>query len=297
MKTMEPIRIQFTRFSAFYSPLIATLSGGFLTREGLDGQSSVAQPGVSAIKALSAGEVDVVQSAPSQAFAFAERGEMPPALHFAQINRTDGFFLVGRQHEPAFALSHLAGRQVIVDHGGQPLHMFRYACLKEGVDNDTLSLIDAGSTDDMIAAFRAGQGDYIHLQGPAPQQLQADGIGCVVGRVGDWVGACAFSSLASTPEWLAGETAGAFMRAFRQAREWVNEAPPQEVAASELSYFPGVPVEILADTIGAYQALGCWSSQVEIIPEELAVTVEVFRQAGIVTGPVDPTHVAVSPPR
>ena len=30
----EPISIQFTRFSAFYSPLIATIAGGFLAAEG-----------------------------------------------------------------------------------------------------------------------------------------------------------------------------------------------------------------------------------------------------------------------
>ena len=42
---MEKINIQFTLFSAFYSPLIATLSGGFLKEEGLEGDWSVAAPG------------------------------------------------------------------------------------------------------------------------------------------------------------------------------------------------------------------------------------------------------------
>ena len=31
---MEHIRIEFSRFSAFYSPLILTMAGGFLDREG-----------------------------------------------------------------------------------------------------------------------------------------------------------------------------------------------------------------------------------------------------------------------
>ena len=31
----DEIRIQFTRFSAFYSPLIAAIAGGFLADEGL----------------------------------------------------------------------------------------------------------------------------------------------------------------------------------------------------------------------------------------------------------------------
>ena len=88
---MVNVSIQFTRFSAFYSPLIATVSGGFLEQEGLAGDLTVAEYGVSALQALLRGEVDLVQSAPSQAFAAAQKGDMPSALHFAQINNTDGW--------------------------------------------------------------------------------------------------------------------------------------------------------------------------------------------------------------
>jgi NitT/TauT family transport system substrate-binding protein len=44
---LDKIRIQFTLFSAFYSPLISAMSGGFLKAEGLDPEWSVAPPGVS----------------------------------------------------------------------------------------------------------------------------------------------------------------------------------------------------------------------------------------------------------
>ena len=89
---MEKIDIQFTLFSAFYSPLIATMAGGFLRDEGLEPSWSVAPPGVSAIKALEAGTAHVIQSAPSQGFTSLAKGETPVAVHFAQINELDGFF-------------------------------------------------------------------------------------------------------------------------------------------------------------------------------------------------------------
>lgn len=41
----QPISIRFTRFSAFYSPLIATIAGGFLKEEGLDPKYSIAPLG------------------------------------------------------------------------------------------------------------------------------------------------------------------------------------------------------------------------------------------------------------
>ena len=242
------------------------------------------------------GDVDLVQSAPSQAFASSEKGEMPPAVHFAQINNTDGFFIAGRKVNSNFTLQDLKGKRVIVDHGGQPLHMFNYACHKAGLKLSDFEAIDAGSADDMVAAFKGGEGDYVHLQGPAPQQLEIEGSGVVVGRLGDWVGPCAFSSLASRSDWLETDEAVAFMRAFRAARQWVNQAPALHVANSEIAYFPGISVEALTEAIDAYQALGCWSGQVEIVSDEIAASVEVFRLGGAVTGDIDPLFVAVRPP-
>ena len=69
---------------------------------------------------------------------------------------------------------------MIIDHGGQPMAMFKYACFKRGLDFKAIEAIDAGSTDKMIAAFRNGEGDFIHLQGPAPQQLEHDKVGHIV---------------------------------------------------------------------------------------------------------------------
>ena len=97
---MARINIQFTLFSAFYSPLISAMSGGFLKAEGLEPEWSVAPPGVSALAAVAEGSADVAQSALSQGFAVLARGEVPPAVHFAQVNEMDGFFLTGRAADP-----------------------------------------------------------------------------------------------------------------------------------------------------------------------------------------------------
>ena len=277
---MTRIRIQFTRFSAFYSPLISTFTGGFLQAEGLEPEHSIAAPGATAISALQDGTADVVQSAPSQGIAALERGETPPALHFAQVNAMDGFFLTGRRPDPDFSWHKLAGKKVLVDHGVQPLAMFRYACHKAGVDYDAIEAIDAGSAAEMDAAFRGGAGDYIHQQGPAPQQLEHDGAGHVVAAVGDPIGPCGFSSLAATPDWLETDMAKAFMRAYRKTRAYINEAPAAEIAAAEADLFPGTDIAVLEKTIAFYQNLGCWTPHVEITEAAYEVTLDVFEHVG-----------------
>ena len=161
---MEKIRIQFTLFSAFYSPLISTMSGGFLKAEGLDPEWSVAKPGVSALAALEDGSAHIVQSALSQGFAPLEKGQTPPAVHFAQINEMDGFFLTARTPDPAFSWKKLEGAEVVMFKEGQPLVMFKYACHKAGIDFARIKPIALASAAEIDQAFRNGQGQYVHQQ-------------------------------------------------------------------------------------------------------------------------------------
>ena len=278
----RPISIQFTRFSAFYSPLIATIAGEFLKQEGFEPKYSIASLGKPAIAGLADGSVHVAQSAPSQGFAPLEKGDMPPAVHFAQINEKDGFFIAARKPDPKFTWDKLKSGKILVDHGAQPLAMFKYACFKNGLDWKSLPIVDAG-IDTMGQAFRNGTGDYIHQQGPAPQQLEHDGVGYVVASVGEAIGPLAFSSLAATRQWLATDEAKRFTRAYRKARAWLIDTPAAKIAEVEASFFPNIHRDALTQTIATYQKLGCWTPHVEITRPAFEVTLDVFRHAGLIT--------------
>ncbi|MGI9475087.1 MAG: ABC transporter substrate-binding protein [Hyphomicrobiaceae bacterium] len=294
---MEKMHIQFTLFSAFYSPLISTMSGGFLKEEGIDASYSVAPPGVSAIKALEAGEAQVIQSAPSQGFTSLGKGETPTAIHFAQINEMDGFFLTGREPDAAFEWKKLEGANVVMFGGGQPLAMFKYACHKAGIDFDKINAITPGGAADIDKAFRAGEGAYVQQQGPFPQQLEADGVGHVVALVGPKIGPNAFSSLASTREWLATDQAKAFTRAYRKTRVYMNETPAADIARAEKSYFPDIDEAVLAKCIETYQQLGCWTPHVEITKPAFEVALDVFEHFGTLKERYAYEQVCVLPPQ
>ncbi len=274
------IKLQFTLFSAFYSPLISTMSGGFLEEEGLEYEWSVARPGVSAIAAIQDGSVDVVQSAASYSFGPLGKGETPPAVHFAQVNEMDGFFLTARAPDPAFSWKKLEGAEVVMLRGGQPEAMFRYACHKAGIDFASIKPIAPGSAAEVDRAFRDGKGQYVHQQGPFPQQLQADGVGHVVAQVGPLIGPCAFSSLAAKREWLGTDMAKAFIRAYAKTRRYLNDTPAAEVARAEKPYFPRIDEKVLADCIAAYQKLGCWTPHVEITRAAFETTLDIFAYNG-----------------
>ena len=250
-KPMTRINIQFTRFSAFYSPLISAISGGFLKEQGLDPTSAKISP-VHRRKWQSRKYCDTIIS-----------------LHAS--------IMLVRKPE---LLDVRPRKKIIVDHGVQPMVMFRYACHRSGIDFSQLDVIDAGNSSEMDAAFRGGLGDYIHLQGPAPQQLEHDAVGYVVASVGDAIGTCGFSSLAATKNWLVSDMAKAFMRAYRNTRAYINETPAEEIAAAEASFFPHIDRKVLVHTMATYQKLGCWSPHVEITPAAYEVTLDVFEHAG-----------------
>ncbi|MEZ5652884.1 MAG: ABC transporter substrate-binding protein [Burkholderiaceae bacterium] len=293
---METINIQFTLFSAFYSPLISTMSGGFLQAEGLDPKWSVATPGGSAIDALKDGSAHVVQSALSQGFTSLNQGETPFAVHFAQVNEMDGFFLTGREADSDFSWSKLEGAEVVMFGGGQPLAMFKYACHRAGIDFSRIRTITPGGAGAIDQAFRAGQGQYVQQQGPYPQQLQADGIGCVVAQVGPQIGPCGFSSLAASREWLGSDMARAFMRAYRKTRQYMNDTPAAEIARVEKPYFPDIDEPVLAECIATYQRLGCWTPHVEITPAAYERTLDIYEFNGLLNSRYPYEQVCALPP-
>jgi NitT/TauT family transport system substrate-binding protein len=293
---MAHINIEFTLFSAFYSPLISLMSGGFLKAEGLEADWTVSPPGVSAVKALEEGRADVIQSAPSQAFTSLAKGETPTAVHFAQINEMDGFFITGRAADPDFDWKRLEGSEVILFGGGQPLAMFKYACHKAGIDFAKLQVISVGGAEEMDKVFRDGKGQYVQQQGPFPQQLEAEGVGHIVARCGPKIGPVAFSSLAATRDWLQSDVAKAFMRAYTKTRAYMLATPAIEIARAEKSFFPLVELDVLAQCIASYQQLGCWTPHVEITRPAFEVALDVFEHFGSLKDRYSYDQVCAPPP-
>jgi NitT/TauT family transport system substrate-binding protein len=148
----------------------------------------------------------------------------------------------------------------------------------------------------MDQAFRKGEGDYIHQQGPAPQQLEHDGVGHIVASVGEAIGPCAFSSLAATREWLRTEAARRLTRAYRRARAWLLATPAAAVAEVEAAFFPEIDRPVLTATIAYYQKLGCWTPHVEITRPAFEVALDVFQHSALITRRHRYEDVVAAPP-
>jgi len=256
------------------------MAGNFLADEGIDFNWSVAPPGESAIKALLEGKADVIQSAPSQGFSSLKKGEEPQAVHFAQVNEMDGFFITAREPDDNFDWKNLEGSEVIVFKAGQPNIMFRRACQLAGIDYDKINIVTPGGADAIDQAFRSGQGKYVQQQGPYPQQLESDDAGHIVAQCGTLIGPNAFSSLASTRKWLASDDAKAFARAYQKARVFISTQSADKVTELILPYFKDTNQDALVKCIDSYQRLGCWTPHAEITKAAFDNLLEIYTSTG-----------------
>lgn len=269
------LRVMVSRHSAFYSPLISTVAAGFLAKEGLDATYQVLPDGQRSHDLIRQGAVHIMQSAVSSNWKVIEQGVTGLPVHFAQINRRDGFFIAGRHAQAGFDLKELEGKTLLADHGLQPLAMLKYAVHYNGVDWNRINIVNAGAPDQMQAAFENGLGDLI--------QRQAPGIGVALVSVGASMPEVAFSSLCASREFMATPEFQAFLRAYRSSRLWVREADCNDVARKQAIYFPGVDVDRLAASVAQYQQLGCWSGDIEIPCDLYEQALNVFEFAGEIT--------------
>ena len=292
----KQIHIMVLRHAAFYSPLLATLGGGFLRDEGFEHTYTIASPDNTVEQGILNGSVHVAQSAVATSFAPLAADTPPAFMHFAQINDRDGFFLVGRDNAKTFEWNHLIGQDVLIDHFFQPLAMFRYALYKQKINESSIKIIDAGDVSAIEQTFRSGKGAYAHMQGPVPQQLEKEGMGKVVASVGEVIGPVAFSSLCASPEWLKTDEALAFMRAYRKGQQFVLDEPPVVVANAVAEFFPKIDRDVLEATIASYQQLGCWQREARIGRDSYERLLDVFEYSGQLARRFDYAEAIALPP-
>ena len=278
---MTHLKIMVSRHSAFYSPLIATISGNFLDQYGISASYHIADKG-NTIEEVGSGNMDIGQAAVSGSWSYLENIQKPPITHFAQINSYDGFFILGRKELDFFSWDEITKGKFLFVHGGQPEAMLRYALSKKGIDLDRVDKIFSNGGDEMMKQWDDGIADFFHEQGAYPQQLEYENKGKILGSVGQVIGPVAFSSLICSWDWVRTDIYYKFIEAYAKAREWVNTAEPFEVAEIERDYFPNISIESISKAIEFYQKLGTWDKDIKIEPELYEKALDVFEFSNLI---------------
>ncbi len=282
----QPLRLMETFRSVFYTPIHVSVAGGFLEREGLDVTFSTCPPQFAhPLSALLHEAADITQRGIMRSIIAADWGAETVPVHFAKINARDGFFVLGRSGSETFKWEDFNGAQVIpVGFSPMPWASFQYALRAHGVDPGRLNLITGLDLEGAIAAFRGGQGDFIHLPEPAAEQvLSQDGADLAV-ALGPANGHIAYSSFAATNKFLAAkpDLAIRFTQGYARALKWLAANDAATVGGAVKEFFPGVDPVLIVRSVDRYKTQETWPTEPSLNEPEYQGLQDILMAAGMV---------------
>ncbi|MBM01720.1 MAG: hypothetical protein CL762_03275 [Chloroflexi bacterium] len=300
----NPIKVIASRHSAFYTPLLLTVDLGssdanFMKTlsEGFNCDYSVAENNQNVYEMIMNNEIDIAQSSVGGSWNNEYSSEI---IHFAEINKTDGFYIVRKDSitDKEFEWSDLIGSKVLVDHSKQPNYMFKYACHKKNIEYSKIDVIDGGSPEEMVNEFRNGNADYVHLQAPQSTDLTYNvydedkesktygeitrhKVGDVVASIGKAVGPLSFSSLICKKSYTDTPEFHKFIEIFHTTKLFAQTESSLKIAEITNEFFPDTELEYLDKTIKNYQDLNCWNGDLTISEDHYDKSLEVFKFNGL----------------
>jgi NitT/TauT family transport system substrate-binding protein len=271
--------------SVFYTPVYAAISRGFCAQEGLEVELYTCAPGENSAGLVAQGRADAAQSSPSSGLVAADRGDSAFPLHFAQINRRDGFFIVARPDNENFQWKDLEGAELLpASFAAQPWLSLQYCLRKQGVDPSKIRLTRHISLHEAEQAFRQGRGDFVHLPQPYAERLIVQGTGRLAAAIGPVIGNVAFSSLTAARDRVLRQDLVllSFTRAFARAQQWVQTAAPRELAETLQPLFPDTDKEVLARSAQRYRDQETWAVEPLLSEEGFHIIQEIFYTGGAI---------------
>jgi NitT/TauT family transport system substrate-binding protein len=270
----------------FYAPLPAGVALGHFREEGLDVAAvTAASHGKGTMPALLDGDIEISLGGLMRSFELADRSG-PIVVHFAEVCSRNGFFLLSRTPQPAFAWADLIGRTVLsFAEAPTPWQCMLTVLRRHGVDAARVRIERTRPAPEAVAAFRAGHGDFLEQPQPVVEELLAEGAAHLVASMGEATGPVPFTSYMTTPAFLAREpqVVRGFTRALYRTQRWLARAEPSEIAAVIAPAFPETDAVILDRSVARYHRQGTWARDPLLRREGYDYLEEILLAGGFIT--------------
>ncbi len=279
--------------SVFYSPLYAAIELGYFEEEGYEIELVNGNGADKVMAALLSGDAQVGLMGPEASIYVYQGGQENYAINFAQLTRTDGSFIIGREEDEDFTLEKLAGKSILGGRkGGVPEMTLEYVLKKAGLtvgQNDESVLKDGGvlvRTDiqfaAMAGAFSSGEGDYTTLFEPTATAIVNEGKGYILASVGAFAGDIPYTAFSCLKNYMEKneEKIDAFTRAITKGLAWVNSHQASEVATLIQKYFETETVTDLTIVTERHKTIKAWPETPYLSEDSLDNLMEIMIEAG-----------------
>lgn len=278
------IRLNEVTHSVFYAPLYVAINKGYFEELGLTVELTNGGGADKSMTAVISNQADIGLMGPEAAVYVKLQGSNNYPVVFGQLTNCDGAFLVGRNAEPDFQWSDLAGKEIIGGRkGGMPAmsleHALRLNNLSIGTD---LTLNYDVQFDLITAAFEGGTGDYCTMFEPNASQYEAAGKGHIIASVGAEAGDIPYTCFMATKEYISAnpDKVTAFMKAIIRAIDFVTESDDAEVAEAIQASFPTTEREMLVKSVCNYKAIDAYMTNPVMTAENFDRMLDILAESG-----------------
>ena len=280
-----PIRLMENFRAVFYAPYYATHALGFYEREGVDVELLTSDAPGDAVPKLIDGSIELTWGGPMRVMKAHDQDKHSPLVSFCEVVSHDPFFLIGPNRGKPFRLMDLQQMTFAsVSEVPTPWMCLQHDLREAGLDPDKLPRFSDRAMTRNYHALQAGDIEVMQAFEPFVSMAERDGAGEAL-YTASARGPTTYTAFIATRagcEKYRDEFA-AMTRATAKMLNWVYASPPEELAAGVAAFFPDVPKDILARSLGRYRGAGLWSRETRMIPQGFERLGQSFVSGGSLT--------------
>ena len=268
---LKKIRVAEVAHSVFYAPQYVALELGYFEEEGLKIELINSNGADKVTAALLSGDVQIGLQGPEPTIYLYNSNTNNYLINFAQLTRTDGSFIFGREKIENFDITMLKGKSILGGRkGGVPEMTLEYALKQAGltvvqdaeeVTDDIVNVRTDVAFAAMAGAFLSGEGDFTTLFEPTATEIVNSNKAYLLCSVGELVGEVPYTAYSTTLKYFNNnkETLEKFTRAIYRATLYIETASDEEVAKLMLKQFPDSNLESLTEVVKRYREINAWA--------------------------------------
>lgn len=269
---LTEVKVAEVAHTIFYAPAYVAISKGYFEEENIKIDLTLASGADKVTAAVLSGDVDIGFCGSEATIYVYNSGEKDYLVNFAKLTKRDGSFLVSRKKYDNFTLEDLKGKTVIGGRkGGMPEMTFEWALKENGIDPEKDLIIDTSvAFAAMEGAFIGGDADFVTLFEPNASSVEKQGLGYVVGYVGNWGGEVPYTAynakksfIKENPEIIKG-----FTKAIDKGLKYVKNTDSNIITKDIQEFFPELSLDDLTLIIERYKTNDAWPDSTDITKEE-----------------------------
>ena len=269
---LTEVKVAEVAHTIFYAPAYVAISKGYFEEENIKIDLTLASGADKVTAAVLSGDVDIGFCGSEATIYVYNSGEKDYLVNFARLTKRDGSFLVSRKKYDNFTLEDLKGKTVIGGRkGGMPEMTFEWALKENGIDPEKDLTIDTSvAFAAMEGAFIGGDADFVTLFEPNASSVEKQGLGYVVGYVGNWGGEVPYTAynakksfIKENPQIIKG-----FIKAIDKGLKYVKNTDSNIIAKDIQEFFPELSLDDLTLIIERYKTNDAWPDSTDITKEE-----------------------------